>query len=131
MLSRYIPLYKKSKLLYLAFAFYFGCLSIGFANISILVRKYQNRFGYFSHSECLAQLVRASRLHREGRGFESPSIHHKTDDSGRLFCLSSTNHLYLFLYVYLFSRSFRNPRYVYWFYDCKTNGCYSFMAGIQ
>ena len=25
---------------------------------------------------CLAQLVRATRLHRVGRGFESPSIHH-------------------------------------------------------
>ena len=26
---------------------------------------------------CLAQLIRASRLHREGRGFESLNIHHK------------------------------------------------------
>ena len=25
----------------------------------------------------LAQLVRASRLHREGRGFESPGVHHE------------------------------------------------------
>ena len=30
-----------------------------------------HRFG------CLAQLIRASRLHREGRGFESLNIHHK------------------------------------------------------
>ena len=39
-----------------------------------------HRFG------CLAQLIRASRLHREGRGFESLNIHHKINrPSGDFF----------------------------------------------
>ena len=36
---------------------------------------------YYSSAEtaigCLAQLIRASRLHREGRGFESLNTHHE------------------------------------------------------
>ena len=33
----------------------------------------------------LAQLVRATRLHRVGRGFESPSVHHETPTTRRSF----------------------------------------------
>ena len=41
----------------------------------------------FAHSfGCLAQLIRASRLHREGRGFESLNIHHKIQSpNGRFY----------------------------------------------
>ncbi len=52
--------------------------------------KYQNhRLLCGSTFGCLAQLARASRLHREGRGFESLNIHQKSNDPCGRFIFDS------------------------------------------
>ena len=71
-------------------------------------------------------MIRASRLHREGRGFESLNIHHKISltNAVSLRNFSATRSLARSVAFYYCTKAkipTRNPTHIY--YCTKTNGC--------